>query len=182
MKNYTQAVINALRNDNPIIHIVEMRLKAGTVRLTSAPHDITYQNEEWISSGLMLDVGDFSESRDLRVESIKVKFTAVDQTVLALFTNNNQQNQKFIIKTLVLDDEHQVIGEVFSKSYTINAYSDEDSGNEASITVELSNFVSDFEAVRGIRSTLSSFARFYPNTTSFINSKDMKKELKWGEG
>jgi hypothetical protein len=180
MKNYSEALKAAITNEQPIIGLIQMNLNGSTIYLTTAAHDINGYGETWVSSGLILTVGSLSEKTELAVQSIDIEFTAVDQSIIALFTNNNQQNRKVILKLVVLDDIHQIVGELYSKTYIIDSFSDRNDDNEATISVEISNFFSDFEAVRGIRTTQSSFARFYPNTTSFINSKDIKKELKWG--
>lgn len=180
MKNYTQAVKDAIADENPIVGLIQMNLNGGTIYLTTAAHDIEYAGETWISSGLILSVGELSEKTELSVQSIDIQFTAVDQTIIALFTNNNQQNKSVLLKLAILDNVHQVVGELYSKTYIIDSFSDQNDEDSATINVEVSNFLSDFEAVRGVRTTQASFARFYPNTTSFINSKDIKKELKWG--
>jgi hypothetical protein len=180
MKNYSEAIKTAISNEQPIIGLIRMNLNGSTLYLTTGAHDIEYDGETWVSSGLVLSIGELSEKTQLSVQSIDIEFTAVDQSVIALFTNANQQNKSVILKLAVLDNVHQVVGELYSKTYIIDSFSDQNDENEATISVEVSNFFSDFEAVRGIRSTQASFARFYPNTTSFINSKDIKKELKWG--
>jgi len=180
MKNYSQAIKDAITDEQPLVGLIRMNLNGGTIYLTTAAHDIDYLGETWISSGLVLSVASLSEKTELSVQSIDIEFTAVDQSIIALFTNNNQQNKTILLKLAILDDVHQVIGELYSKTYIIDSFSDQNDDNEATINVEVSNFLSDFEAVRGVRTTQASFARFYPNTTSFINSKDIKKELKWG--
>jgi hypothetical protein len=180
MKNYTQAVKNAIAAGQPIVGLIQMNLNGATLYLTTAAHDIDYNGQTWVSSGLILSVGSLSEKTELSVQSIEIQFTAVDQSITALFTLTNQQNKTVLIKLLILDNVHLPVGELFSKTYIIDSFSDQNDDNTATIGVELSNFLSDFEAVRGIRTTLASFARFYPNTTSFINSKDIKLELKWG--
>jgi hypothetical protein len=180
MKNYTQEVKDAIAEDKPIIGFIQMNLNGGVLPLTTAAHDIEYDGQTWISAGLILSIGELSEKTELSVQSIDIEFTAVDQSIIALFTNNNQQNQNVVITLAVLDNVHEVIGELYSKVYIIDSFSDQNDDESATISVELSNYLSDFEAVRGVRTTLSSFARFYPNTTSFVNSKDINKELKWG--
>lgn len=180
MKNYSQAIKDAITDEQPLVGLIRMNLNGVTIYLTTAAHDIDYLGETWISSGLVLSVASLSEKTELSVQSIDIEFTAVDQSIIALFTNNNQQNKTILLKLAILDDVHQVIGELYSKTYIIDSFSDQNDDNEATINVEVSNFLSDFEAVRGVRTTQASFARFYPNTTSFINSKDIKKELKWG--
>lgn len=180
MKNYSQGIKDALANDNPTVTLIEMSLKNGTILLTTAAHDITYNSNDYLASGLVLDVPSSQNQKELSIESVNIEFTAADPTVLALFSNENQVNRRVKITEVILDDDHQVIGELLSKNFTINSWSDEDDGESATVTVELSNWAGYFKTLRGIRTTQASFARFYPGTTSFINSKDIDIDQKWG--
>lgn len=180
MKNYSQAVKDALADDMPTVTLIEMALKNGTILLTTAAHDITHNANEYLASGLVLDVPSSQNQKELNIESVQIEFTAADPTILALFSNENQVNRRVKITEVILDDEHQVIGELLSKNFTINSWSDEDDGENATISIELSNWAGYFKTLRGIRTTQASFSRFYPNTTSFINSKDIDIDQKWG--
>ena len=180
MKSYSQPIKDALAADNPRTELLEMQLAGGTIRLTTADHDITYAGNTYVASGLVLGVSDIKQQQELRVNSIDIEFTAVDQTVLALFLNTNQQNRRCILSHVVLSDVHQVIGVLISSLFIVDSISVDDSDTKAIIAVSLTNFLSDFDAVRGIRTTQASFQRFYPESTAFINSKDVGADLTWG--
>jgi hypothetical protein len=180
MKNYSQAIKDALTADMPRTELLEMQLAGGTVRLTTADHDIEYLGNTYIASGLILGVSDIKQQQELRVNSLEVEFTAVDQTIVALFLNTNQQNRRAILTQVVLDQRHQVVGALISSRYIVDSVTVDDDEKQATIAVNFTNFLSDFEAVRGIRTTQASFQRFYPNSSAFINSKDIGDELKWG--
>ncbi len=180
MKNYSQTVKDAIANDQPVVGLIQLNLVGGVVYLTTAAHDITYNGIEWISSGLVLQVADLSTDRQQTVQSVTVQFSAADLTIVALFTNNNQQNTEVVIGVYVLNDIHEVVGELYSRTYIVDSHADDNDDSQATISVELSNYLSNYEAVNGVRSTQSSFAKLYPSTTSFNNSKDIDKDLKWG--
>lgn len=158
-----------------------MDLAGGVVRLTDAGHDIVYQGQTYLSGGLVVSVSGIKQQQELRVASLDFQFSAVDQTIVALFSNANQQNRKVIVSTLILDnDNHKPIGLTSSLRNIINKYSIDDNASGATIGVNVSNFLAEFEAVRAIRTTQASFQRFNPNSTAFINSKDTGSDLKWG--
>lgn len=181
MKNLSAEVIAALKTNYTFCNLIKMSLNGGIVRLTDAGHDIVYNSDTYISSGLVAAVSGIKQQQDLRVASVDLAFSAVDQSIVALFSNTNQQNRKVTVSTLILDNEtHQPVGVLQIINYIINKYTIDDDDNGAQIAVNVSNFLAEFDAVRGIRTTQESFKRFYPNTTSFINSKDTGNDLKWG--
>jgi len=186
MKNLTQAVIDKLQSGSyTYCQIVRMNLNDGaggtlTYRFTEAGHDIVYNGDTYVSSGLAIGFGSIKHQQELRIASIDLQFSAVDQTLPALFLTSNQQNRRVTISTLILDnDTHAVIGLLHNKRFNINNFSIDDDAGKASITVNVSNFLSQFQATRGIRTTQSSHARIYHGTTSFINSKDSGANLEW---
>jgi hypothetical protein len=180
MKNYSNAIKNALAEDMPTVTLIEMSLSSGTIRLTTAAHDITHNSDVYTASGLVLDIPSSQNQKELQIDSVIMEFTAVDPTLLALFSNETQVNRRVTIKEVILDDVHQVIGELVSKNFTVNSWSDEDDGESATLSVELSNWAGYFQTIRGIRTTQASFNRFVPATTSFINSKDIDIDQVWG--
>lgn len=180
MKNYSQPIKDALAAGWPITDLITLDLSTGPVRLSTAGHDITWGAITYQSSSLVLAVDGIKQQQELRVAEVSIQFTAVDQSLVALFLNNNQQNRKVTIERVVLNLTHNVVGSLIKVNHNINSHSIDDSDSDSVLNVSISNSMANFESVKGIRTTQESFRRFYPNTTSFINSKDTKKELKWG--
>lgn len=181
MKNLTPEVIQALSSEYTYCNIIRMDLSGGIVRLTDAGHDIVFNGQTYISSGLVAAVSGIKQQQELRVSSVDMRFSAVDQSIVALFSNENQQNRKVIVSTLLLEnDTHVPIGLISTLTNIVNKYSIDDDENGATISVNVSNFLAEFDAVRAIRTTQASFQRFYADSTAFINSKDVGNDLKWG--
>lgn len=181
MKNLSQAVIDALSTNYTYCRIIKMELSDATIYLTEAGHDIEYDGNTYVSSGLVVGIGSIKQQKELKVASVDLEFSAVDQSIVALFENTNQQNRRVVISTLILDDDtHQSIGVSNSINHVINSYTIDDDETKAIISVNVSNFLAEFDCVRSITTTQGNFARFYPSTTSFINSKDVGNDLKWG--
>lgn len=177
MKNYSQEVIDALRNDNATCNLIEMRLAGGTVFFTDAGRDITWQGQTYTASGLVTSLDSRQKQSQFQVQSFGVQFSTADQAVIALFGNDNQKGRTAIIREVIFDDDrNQVVGELQVQRYIINAPSQRD----GSFTVDMSNYAARWRTVRGMRTTQASHRIFYPDSTSFINSKDVKSELEWG--
>ena len=180
MKNYSTQIIDALKNGNPRTELFEFQFSSGTVRITTAGHDIVHNGQTYTAGGIVLDTGSVSVEKELRINTVDIVIGAVDQTMLALIQNANQQNRKVVFTQIVLDNNNQSLGEIFKSLMVISQYSVQDEDDEATIALSCTNILSDFNTIRGVRTTQSSFQRFYPTSTSFINSKDIGDDLKWG--
>lgn len=180
MKNWAQGVIDALKGGAPTVAtLYELQLVDGTIRITDAAHDLVYLGESYLSSGQVLARDDISTRKALEVQSINIQFTLVEQGIWAIFGNKNQVGRRVIITEVVLDSRHQVIGETIKTINRVNTISVEDNEDSATVDVEISNIMADFQAVRGLRTTQSSHQRFYPESTSFINARGFNKDLEW---
>lgn len=180
MKNYSQAVRDAIAQGNARTELFELQLSTSTLFLTTAGHDIVHNSQTYIAGGQILGNGTINQEKELRVSTVEIAITAVDQTILALFQNANQQNRQITISQVVLDSSHQVIGSIYSAKFLISQYSVTESDEEAVIALSVTNAFSDFNAVNGVRTTMNSFRRLYPNSTAFINATDTGSDLKWG--
>lgn len=182
MRQYSQPILDALANNHATCYIIEMQLEGGTVRLTDAGRDIPFNGETYTANGLVLSVDSIQQRNQLRVQSLGIQFSAVDQTMTALLKNQNQLGRTVVLTKLIFDAQHKnPIGELHSHRYTINNVSEQDGvvgGGETTISVDLSNFVARWRAFRGLRTVQSSHQLVYPESTSFINSKDLK-EVEW---
>jgi hypothetical protein len=180
MKNYSPEVKQAIKDGKPITCLIEMYLTNGTFYLTTAGADIQYQGLDYIASGLVLSMDSVKQQQELRVAKLRIEFTAVDQALLAIFLNTSQTNRRVKLIWVILDDNNQPIGSIFTANYTIDNPSFDEGKGSSKLGVTITNFLADFEAVRGIFTTQASFSRFYPQTTAFINAKDAGSPLKWG--
>lgn len=180
MKNYSQAVRDAIAQGKPRTELFELQLSSGTLFLTTAGHDIVHNSQVYTAGGNILGNGTIDQAKELRVSTVEIVLTAVDQALLALFQNANQQNRQIIISQVILDSTHQVIGVLYSAKFLISQHSVTESDEEATIALAVTNVFSDFNAVNGVRSTMNSFRRLYPTSTAFINATDTGSDLKWG--
>lgn len=179
MKQWDQAVIDALRSGNPTVAtLYEIQARQGAVRMTDAAHDLDYQGATYVSAGQVLGRDDISTRKALEVQSINLTFTLVEQGIWAIFANESQLGRRVIITEVALDDRHRVIGETIRTINRVNSVSVDDDEDSATVSVEVSNLMADFQAVRGIRTTQASHQLMYPSSTSFINAKGFS-EVEW---
>jgi hypothetical protein len=179
VKSFSPEILAAIR-EGARTELVEMQLAAGTVRFTTANHDITFGGNTYLSGGNFVEVGGVKQEQELRVNTCAFQISLVDQSVLALFQANNPIGRKVILRQVLCDDNDQVIGALLTTTMRIDTYAVDDDDASAGIGIQLSNYMAQYDAVRGIRTTLASYQRFYPSSTSFINSKSAGDDLRWG--
>jgi len=180
MKNYSSPIKAAIAANKPIVYLYELNLVDGDYYLADFATNLTHNTDVYSATNLVLGSDPFKQQVDLTVLDFNILFTAVDQTMLALFLNDNQQNQTITVRKVIIDDDYSVIGQLMQTTVTIDSYAVNDGVESATMEVNCSNAFGAWQVVRGIRTTQASFSRLIPNTTSFINSKDINEELIWG--
>ena len=179
MKSYSPWVIAAIET-GARTELVEMQLAGGTIRMTTAGHDIVFNGNTFLSGGNFVGIADVKQEQELRVSTCTFQVSLVDQSILALFQLNSPVGRKVILRHVLCNDNDQVVGALLTTTMRIDSYVVEDDEMSAGIAIQLTNYLSQFDAVRGIRTTEASYQRFYPQSTSFINSKSAGADLKWG--
>lgn len=179
MKSYSPEILAAIR-DGARTELVEMQLQGITLRFTTANHDIVFGGNTYLSGGNFVGIGGVKQEQELRVSTCTFQISLVDQTVLALFQSNNPVGRKVILRHILCDDNDQPIGALLTTTMRIDTYAVDDDEETAGIAIQLTNYLSQFDAVRGIRSTQASYQRFFANSPCFINSKSAGEDLNWG--
>jgi hypothetical protein len=181
MKNYTTQMIDAIKAGAGRTELLTFNLSNGIVRLTTAGHDIVHAGQTFTASGILLDVPSIKQQQELRINTVAVQISVVDQSILALFQAANPVGRDAVISQIIVDDNDQPIGNpLISAAFRIDSFTVDDDERNATMEVELSSYMAQLDTTRGIRTTTDSFRRFYPASTSFINSKSAGDNIKWG--
>lgn len=180
MKNYPNYIKDALRNRDGHIfqHIITMQLESGTLRMTDSAFDIVYQGQTFLANRLIESIDSVEQEEALTAQEVEVSFTAVDQTIPALFLNNEQRGRKVVVNRVLMQGNSNLAYNVplLTNVYRITAFSTDGQ----TIAVSLRAALTDLFQVKGIVTTMESLRRYYPDTTSFINSANVSDKLKWG--
>jgi hypothetical protein len=180
MRNYTTEMINAIENDYPRIELLEFQFSTGNIYLTTCNHQIEDGGNSYLANHLVASAPRVSYEKDLRIINVSIQISGLDDTIGTILANN-QRNRKVILKTAVLrPEDHVVLGILLSSYYLIDNFDQDVSTETNEFKLNMSSFLSDFDTTNGMRSTQSSHEVRYPNSTSFLNSKDVNKELQWG--
>lgn len=180
MKNYPTYIKDALRNKNghTFQHIITLHLTPETLRMTDSVFDINYQGEVYLANRLIESIEPTEQERELSSDESEVVFTAVNQTVLALFLNNEQRGAKVVVNRVLMQEgtDNAYDFPLLERIYRIASYST----NGETISVTLKGALLDLFQVKGITTSMESIQRFFPGNTSFKNAPSVSEKLKWG--
>lgn len=179
MKNYSETIRNALRNPEGhcFCHVISMELVGASLLLTDADIPIVHAGQTYLANALINQLSDVKQEQELAAINYSIQFTAADQTMLALFLNNEQRNRVVrISRVLLADGANTTLGTLFTGRYRVASFATDGEN----ISVSLRGALVDLLAVKGIVTTHESVRRAYPDNTSFINSSSINDKIKWG--
>lgn len=184
-RSISAASILALENASYIIlgWMVEIELSGTTLRLWSGIGPIIWNGQTWLGNGWFLDFTPVRETTDASAQGFTIRLTSVPSEVIALISNQTQQNRIGTVYQVLLDDNENVVldpfelcsGEVDAVEYI--------EGTEDTATVAIS-FESDFLLMQQSKETRMTDAyqkSKYPSDKGFEHvALIQNKQLYWG--
>ena len=177
------STITALQSDAfNMAHLIQLDFSA-VIRLTDWGRNISALSNTFLSSPHLVGIGDSSESSDIRVNSIDLVMSGVEQTFIALFLTNNYMDVRARIYKAVLDSADAIVGDPFLVfDGRISSYSISDDSGTSEISIEMSSHWKDFELSKGRRTNRNSQQYYFPTDKGLDFSGVIVKNLKWGKG
>ncbi len=153
----------------------------STVYLTSGFHDITYSSNSYEAGGHFLGISNIRESANVRVGTIKLTLSAVNQTYVSIVLSQDIINRQVIIYRAFLDTSNAVIGDpLLTYDGTITGFTIGDDDEESTIELSVASHWGDFEKVSGRRTNTNSQKLFFSSDKGFEFSGSSVKDIKWG--
>jgi hypothetical protein len=154
---------------------------SSVLYLTDWDRDISALSATWNSSPHFLGVGDVKETSDLRVNTVDITLSGVEQSYVSLFLSQNYIDVPARIYRAVLDDNDVVIGSpILVFNGVITNYDIQDSKSESTVTVQIASHWKDFEKENGRKTNDNSQKIYFPNDEGFEFAAKTIKDLKWG--
>ena len=152
------------------------------VYLTDYGQNITYGGNTYQASSSILSVGESTETGGIKVNSMSLELSGVEQSFVSLFLTSDYMNKQVLIDRVVLDDQDDVIGQ--SITYfdgRITSYEISDSGSDSEISVEFASHWQDFEKVQNRKTNSKSQNFWFPDDKGFQYASSIEtRSLKWG--
>ena len=154
---------------------------SSVLYLTDCDRDISALSATWNSSPHFLGVGDVKETADLRVNTVDITLSGVEQSYVSLFLSQNYIDVPARIYRAVLDDNDVVIGSpILVFNGVITSYDIQDSKSDSTVTVQIASHWKDFEKENGRKTNDNSQKIHFPNDEGFEFAAKTIKDLKWG--
>lgn len=154
---------------------------ATAVYLTDYAHDITHSSITYDAGGHLLGISSVSETSEVRVGSITINLSGVQQAHIATLLSGGYVDRQVVISRVVLNDVGVIIGNpitVYDGRISHFAISDTDESSEINLTV--TSHWADFELKAGRRTNDNSQQMFFSGDKGLEFSGLMTKDIKWG--
>jgi len=172
-----------------VADLVEIHLSTA-VYFTNGPIDLDYDSSSapdsgtntYLAQGQFLGFGNVTESRDIRVSSIGIVFTAVDYTTLGYVLNNDYIDRRVVLYRAVLDDNYQIDSTKVFQYFDgrINDFSISEAPTQATMNLSVSSQFADYERVNGRRTNSTSQQRFFSADVGLEFAPQIQTDIKWG--
>lgn len=158
-----------------------MDVGASGVYITDYHHNVVVGNDTYTASSHFLSVGAPKESRDLRVNSVTLTLSGVDQTYITLFLTNNNVNKQVKFLKVLLNDTGQIVGNAITAfDGRITRFEIRESKNTSEVSIEVASHWADFEKKAGRLTNTNSQQRFFPSDLGFAFAANTVRDLRWG--
>lgn len=179
----TPAVVSVIAADNvPLLLFAELVFDSGTLRVTNAGHDMSWDGHNWTGVGQLGSIDAVQEGADLQAYGIKLALSGIPSDYVATALGEHYQGRACRVWLAFLDSDYRVLADpvlVFSGRMDTM---DVDMGNTATITVSAESRLIDLERARVRRFNHEDQQIDYPGDLGFQYVPFMvERELLWGK-
>ena len=180
-RGLTSAVNTELATDslNPVT-LVYLGVSTGS-RYTDHYKDITYDSNTYLASSIFLDTSAVSESSEVEITNIQLRFSGADQTIISLFLSNQYMEKEAEVYKGFLDSSEQVIADPFLLfKGRIESFSIDESINQSNVNIVVASHWSDFSKIEGRKTNTGSQQLHFTNDLGFEFASQTVQDIKWG--
>mgnify|MGYP000016846897 CR=1 FL=1 len=176
------STISALQSDEiRICHLVQIDFDE-ILRLTDNFHPLQFNGVTFLAAGHLIRIDDVQETEELRVGTLKIRLSSVDQAYLSIFLNMNYLNRRVRIWNAFLNPSGGIIGDpVATFDGEVTGYAVTEDSDSSTISLACASHWADFERKAGRLTNNNSQQYFFPNDTGFRFAADSVKDIKWGK-
>lgn len=164
-----------------IAHLLTFEF-SSTLTFTDYAHDITHNAVTYLAANGFVGLSDPSESQELRINSLNVEMSGVDQSFISIFLSSNWVNRRTLLQTAFIDATGQVVGEPISIfDGLISDFDITESQNKSTVNITVSSHWADFERKAGRFTNSNSQQFFFAGDLGMDFSASIVTDLKWGK-
>jgi hypothetical protein len=163
-----------------LAHFVTM-VFSSTLRFTDYGHNITNGGNTFVAVNGFIDISDPSESEDLRVNSLTLQMSGVDQTFIGVFLTENWINRRVILQTVFLDASDAVVGAPITIfDGLITGFEINESKDTSVVNITVASHWADFERKAGRLTNNNSQQYVFAGDLGMQFAASIVTDLKWG--
>ncbi len=165
-----------------VFHLIEMQFSTP-VYLTDTHRDITWNGKTYLNTTGLLGFGSVSESSTMKVGTMQITLSGVNQANISIALTENFIDQKVLIYRGLFDSNSEIIVDpVLLYDGRIDAFSASEDIQSGSSTLSwtISSHWQDFEKVAGRRTNQNDQQVYYPNDKGFEFASEIINDIPWG--
>ena len=164
---------------NPV-ELVYLGIGTGTY-YTDHYKDLSYDGNTYTASSLFLGSSEVQENADVAVNTLSLKFSGADTTIISLLLNNNYMNKTATVYRGFLDDSQALIDDpLLLFDGRISSFTLEENETTSSVNVIIASHWADFEKISGRRTAENSQKIYFPNDKGMEFASKTAQKIKWG--
>ena len=150
--------------------------------LTDNFFPITYDSNEYIAAGHLLSISSTQETNELRIGTVNITISAVNQEYVSIFLNQQYVNRQVRIFLAILTSAGAISGDpIKTFDGEIVGYDLQNSKDSAVINMRLASHWSDFERKAGRFTNNNSQQYLFPTDTGMRFAAESVKDIQGGK-
>lgn len=176
------STITALESDSVrMCHLLQIDF-ATTLYLTDNFFDITYDGNTFDAASHFLSLDSTQETQDLRIGSMTINISGVDQAYLSIFLSQEYINRRCQIWLAILSDSGAIVGDpIKTFDGQITGYSLQESRDSCVINMKVASHWADFDRTAGRITNNTSQQQYFSGDTGFRFAAKIRRDIKWGK-
>lgn len=151
------------------------------LRFTDYGHSLSYSGNTFNAVNGFISLSDPSETEDLRVNSLTVQMSGVDQSFISIFLSSNWVNRRVLLQTAFLDSVDAVIGAPISIfDGLIIGFNITENEATSTVNITVASHWADFERKAGRLTNNNSQQYFFSGDLGMQFAASVVSDLKWG--
>ena len=152
-----------------------------TLTFTDYGHSIDYGGDTYTATNGFVSLSDPSESEDLRVNSLTVQMSGVEQSFISIFLSEDWVNRRVLLQTAFLNSSDVVIGTPITIfDGLISGFDISEGAKTSVVNITVSSHWADFDRKAGRLTNNNSQQYFFAGDVGMEFAASIVTDLKWG--
>lgn len=181
------------KSRNSPFRLIEVHMDSGTAYMTNAHRPIVWNGNTYLALGHLLDVGEITESADVRVSQINISLSGLDPrleapsggSLVAAFLGEDYIDRRVVVYTAFVTESfgvHVLDAPIFDGRMDQPVIVENpDGGGVCTIAVSAASHWVDFERRPGRHTNDAEQQFHFPGDLGFQFVSESNKPIKWGD-